>query len=154
MVLCQKNNELKSLLSEKWNSAFLGLLFVSQFQETVAMVAKQQNGEILIDLIYLATCLSAAAVIPNKNPETIVKNIFEKWLSLYVEPQKFLTDNRWEFINAVFLGMAEQLLIEAKATAAESAWSKGVAERHNSVIGDILDKILADTSINYDIPVD
>ena len=50
--------------------------------------------------------------------------------------------------------MAEQLLIEAKATAAESAWSKGVAERHNSVIGDILDKILADTSINYDIPVD
>ena len=94
IVLCQKNNELKSLLSETWNSAFLGLLFVSQFQETVAMVAKQQNGEILIDLIYLATCLSAAAVIPNKNPETIVKNIFEKWLSLYVEPQKFLTDSR------------------------------------------------------------
>ena len=50
--------------------------------------------------------------------------------------------------------MAEQLLIEAKATAAESAWSKGVAERHNSVIADLLDKILADTSINYDIPVD
>ena len=50
--------------------------------------------------------------------------------------------------------MEEQLLIEAKATAAESAWSKGVAERHNSEIGDILDKILADTSINYDILVD
>ena len=50
--------------------------------------------------------------------------------------------------------MAEQLLIEAKTTAAESTWSKEVAERHSLVIGDILDKILADTSINYDILVD
>ena len=50
--------------------------------------------------------------------------------------------------------MAEQLLIEAKTTAAESTWSKEVAERRSLVIGDILDKILADTSINYDILVD
>ena len=89
-----KNCQICKIFKKSPPTSALGLPFVSQFQETVAMIAKQHNGEILIHLIYLATCLSAAAVIPNKNPETIAKNIFEKWLSLYVELQKFLTDSR------------------------------------------------------------
>ena len=47
-----------------------------QFQETVAMDLKQHIGKILIHLTDLATHLSAAAVIPNKNRETIIKKIF------------------------------------------------------------------------------
>ena len=120
----------------------------SQFQETFAMDLKQHNRMILIHLIDLATHLLAAAVIPNKNRETIIKKVLEIWISVYGKPKKFLTDNGGEFVNADFLEKAKQL-----ATAAESAWSNGVVERLNFVIGDVLDKILTDTSINYDIAV-
>ena len=61
--------------------------------------------------------------------ETIIKKILEIWTSVYGKPQKFLTDNGGEFANADFLKMAEQLRIDVKTTAVESAWSNEVAER-------------------------
>ena len=69
---------------------------------------------------------------------------------MYGKSQKFLIDNGGEFVNADFLEMAEQLGIDLKTTAAKPAWYNGVVKTQSFVIEDTLDKILADTSINYD----
>ena len=150
--LWARNEELKQeikLVSKNYQT-FVGLPMASYFQQRVAMDLKQHNGKILIDLIDLATRLSAAAVIPNKNRETFIKKIFEMWISVCGKSREFLTENGGKFANAGFLEMAEQLGIDVKITAAESAWSNRVVEKHNFVIGD---KIRADASINYDIAV-
>ena len=148
--IVSENCQIYKIFGKPPPRSIVELPMMSQFQETVAMVLKQHNGKIIIHLIDLATCLSAAAaVISNKNREAIIKNILEKLISVYVKPQKFLTDSTVEFVSADFLEMAEQLGIDVKTTATESAWSNGVVERHNFEIGDMLDKILANTSINY-----
>ena len=50
--LVPKNCQICKIFKKSPPTSVLGLPFVSQFQETVAMVAKQHNGEILIHLIY------------------------------------------------------------------------------------------------------
>ena len=60
-------------------------------------------------MIDLCTHQSAAASIPNKNKETIIKHIFQLWIAVYSTRQKFLTDNGGEFANSEFLEMADHL---------------------------------------------
>ena len=127
--LRQKIAKFAKSLKSLHKRLIVGLPMASQFQETVEMDLKQHDGKILIHFIGHAACLSAATVIPNKNRETIIKKILEIWTSVYGKPQKSLTDNGGEFANADFLKMAEQLRIDVKTTAVESAWSNEVAER-------------------------
>ena len=54
---------------------------------------------------------------------------------------KILTDNGGEFNNKELRDMNENLNTEVLATAAESPWSNGICERHNVVIGHMIDKI-------------
>ena len=63
----------------------------------------------ILHLIDLCTHQSAAASIPNKNKETIIKHIFQLWIAVYSTRQKFLTDNGGEFANSEFLEMADHL---------------------------------------------
>lgn len=72
---------------------------------------------------------------------------------MYGKSQKFLIDNGGELANADFLEMAEQLGIDLETTAAKPAWYNGVVKTQSFLIEDTLDKILADTSINYDTAV-
>ena len=67
---------------------------VNTFLETVAINLKHYKGKILC---------SASAVIPNKEPKTIIKYVFKSWISLLGLPAKFLTDNGGEFAaNSTF----------------------------------------------------
>ena len=43
--------------------------------------------------------------------------------------------------------------INVKTTDAESPWSNGLCERHNQVLGQMLEKTLADTNCSLDIAV-
>ena len=131
----------------------VSLPMATQFQETVAMDLKYSKDRLLIHLIDLATRLSASAVIPNNNKDTIIKKLFQIWISVYGRPQKFLIDNGGEFANAEFLELAEQFGIHIKTTAAESAWSNGVVERHNLILGEMLDKVMTEKPINIDIAI-
>ena len=123
----------------------------TKFQETVAMDLKFYNGKIILHLIDHCTRLSASALIPDKNPETIIKYTFKIWISVYGSAEKFLTDNGGEFANEKFIDMCEQLGIVVKTTAAESPWSNGLVERHNLVLAEMLDKVLEDTKCNIEI---
>ena len=45
------------------------------------------------------TRFSASCVIKSKRKETIVKKVFQIWISIFVSPKKFLLDNGGEFNN-------------------------------------------------------
>ena len=114
------------------------------FNEVVAMDLKVICGKLVLHLIDHATRYSAALVIPNKNKETIIKTLFEIWIRIFGAPTKFFHDNGGEFVNEQFLIMAEKFNISVKTTAAESAWSNGMCERHNGLLADHVNKVLAD----------
>ena len=123
----------------------VGLPMASTFLETVSMDLKFFRGKIILHLIDLCTRQSAAAIVPNKQPETIVKAILKIWISVYGATEKFLVDNGGEFANESYMKMAEQFGITIQTTAAESPWSNGIVERHNRTIAEMLEKVLNDT---------
>ena len=129
----------------------VGLPVASKFLECVAMDLKFYKKYILLHLIDHATHLSASAVIPSKKPETIIKKIFQIWISVYGLPEKFLSDNGGEFANQEFVNMCEATNINFKLTSAESPCSNGLVERHNLVLADMLDKILEETTSSIEI---
>ena len=127
------------------------LPMASTFQETVAMDLKYYQGRHILHLIDLCTRLSAATSIPNKNRDTMVREILHIWIAVYGSPKKFLTDNGGEFANADFTEMCDCLGITIQTTAAESPWSNGIVERNNQTLATMMDKIIADTNCSPDL---
>ena len=131
----------------------VGLPMASKFLECIAIDLKFYKKNILLHMIDHATRLSASAVIPSKKPEVIIKKIFQIWISVYGVPEKFLSDNGGEFANENFINMCEAMNINFKLTGAESPWSNGLVERHNLILGDMLDRILEESTDNIEIAV-
>ena len=125
----------------------------TSFQETVTMDLKFYQQNILLHLIDHCTHLSASMVIPNKNPDTIIKGIFSIWISVYDLAQKFLTDNGGEFANTKFTQLCESLGITIKTASAEAPWSNDLVERHNLILSDMLDKILEENNCDLELAV-
>ena len=71
----------------------VGLPMASTFQETVALDLKFYNGKIIFHLIDHATRLSAGSIVPNKNPENIIKHMLKHWISVYGAAETFLSYN-------------------------------------------------------------
>ena len=73
-------------------------------------------------------------------------------ISAYGTSGTFLTDNGGEFLNSDFIDMCESVNINVETTAAESPWSNGLVERHNQIIGAMLDKVLSENEdMDFDI---
>ena len=124
----------------------VGLPMATQFLETVAMDIKFYKGKPILHLIDLCTKLSAAYIMSNKQPETVLKTILQIWISVYGATDKFLVDNGGEFANDDFINLAEKFGIVVKTTAGYSPWSNGTVERHNQTLSQMMDKVLDDTS--------
>ena len=106
------------------------------------MDLKFYEGRILLHLIDHATRLSVLSFVKLKEPEVILKAIFKSWIQIYGVSEKFLTDNSREFAYSKFVDMAESMNITVKVTVAESPFSNILVERHNFIIGDMMDKVL------------
>ena len=124
----------------------MGLPMATEFLESVAMDLKVYNGTNILHMIDLCTRLSAAAVMPNKKPDTVIKHILQSWIAVYGSTNKFLVDNGGEFANQDFINLAEKFGITVQTTAAYSPWSNGTIERHNQTLSNMLDKVLSDCS--------
>ena len=122
----------------------------SSFNETVAMDLKVMGERYILHMIDHATRFSAAAVISSKRKETIVKGVLEYWVRIFGTPKYFLTDNGGEFVNSELIDFSEKFNITLKTTAAESAWSNGLCEKHNGILGDMIDKTTLDTGCTLD----
>ena len=100
-----------------------------------------------------ATRLSASAIITSKKPGIIISKIFQLWISVYCLPEKFISDNGREFANDHFTNMCKAMNIDFKLTIAELPWSNSLVERHNLVLGDMLNRILEESTNNIGIAV-
>ena len=118
----------------------------STFNETVAMDLKVwDNGIYFLVLVDIATRFCQAVVIRNKYAETITRELFSRWISLFGSPRQFLNDNGGEFNNSVMKTLADNFNIKLVCTAAESPWSNSVCERLNGVLAISVRKIMSDT---------
>ena len=122
----------------------------NSFNEVVAMDLKMFNGKWILHLIDHVSRFSAASYVTSKKADEIISKIFKTWISIFGPPQKFLTDNGGEFLNNEFIQLCESFNIVVMTTAAESPWSNGLCERHNSVLGAMLQKITAEGKCDQD----
>ena len=132
----------------------VGFPLASQFNETVALDLKSIGSNIImLHMIDHLTRFSSACIIPNKRKETIVKALFEHWIRIFGCPVKFLSDNGGEFINKDVIDMAEKCNITLQTTAAESGWSNGLCEKHNGILGNMVNKIMRNKECPIEIAV-
>ena len=130
----------------------VGFPTASTFNEVVAMDLKLViNGTTILHMIDHAIRYSSACIVNNKKKETIVKSIMGNWVKVFGSPQYFLNDNGGEFVNSEMIEFSEQFNIILKTTAAESAWSNGLCERHNEILADLVRKILSDTGCSIEM---
>ena len=128
----------------------VGLPLATRFGECVAIDLKSFGNVYFMHIVDHATRLSAGAIIHNKTPSTIVKELFRVWVTIYGTPEKLLTDNGGEFNNSEVREACERLNIRVKTTAAESAWSNGMVERHHLVIAEMIRKTMAETNCSLE----
>ena len=128
----------------------------STFNECVAMDLKQlkfKSGEStwVLHIIDTLTRYSVMVPVSSKTGPEITQKFFTSWISIFGRPQRFLSDNGGEFINDTILEMASRLGIEPQSTPAESPWCNGICERHNSILGKMVEKIKDDTKCSISV---
>ena len=116
-----------------------------KFLDVVAMDLKHLHDNTwVLHLIDSFTRFSGGTIIHNKRPQTIVSGILDCWVKFLGVPRKILTDNGGEFVNQEFMDMADNLNIHVMTTPAEAPWCNGICEKHNHIIGTMLDKLWED----------
>ena len=123
----------------------------SKLNDAISMDLKIWGAKYFLVIIDLATRYCTAVVINNKNPSTIISNIFLHWIAIFGPPKTILSDNGGEFSNKEMRALGEAFNINIKTTAAQSPWSNGVCERQNAVIGDSVRKIMADAMCSVEV---
>lgn len=114
----------------------------SDFNQNVALDLKCFAPYYMLHMIDHFTRYSRGIVIKNKHPQTIVNGVLNSWVALFGTPQRMLSDNGGEFNNGEVIEMCEKMNIKVECTAAESPWSNGVNERHNGLLGTMIEKLL------------
>ena len=72
-------------------------------------------------------------------------------IALFGTPKMFLSNNGGEFNNEDFREMGGQLNMNICTTGAELPWSNGIVEKHDSVIGNTMEKVLADVNCSLEV---
>ena len=98
-----------------------------------------------------ATRYSAATILKPKEKEEIA--IFKIWITLFGLANEILSDNGGEFNNDLLRNLSDQLNVFIRTTPEESPWINGITERHNSILGNIINKLLIDNNNNYSVDV-
>ena len=111
------------------------------FNEMVAMGLKSFRNGFILHLV----------MIYSKRKEVITDKLFKHWIALFGTPKMFLSGNRREFNNEDFREIVEQLNINICTTGAESPWNNSIAKKHNSVIGNMMEKVLADVNCSLEV---
>ena len=95
-------------------------------------------------MIDAATRYSIAGIVRSKNAKEIVGLVFDMWIMYFGAPGTFMSDNGGEFSNELFQELCMDLNIIDAKTAANSAFSNGIVEKHNAVLGDTIKRLLDD----------
>ena len=116
----------------------------SHFNDSVAIDLKFFGKKIVLHMIDEFTRYSRCIVIRNKEAETVVGGIIQGWISIFGTSKQFLADNGLEFDNELLRNVGDKFSINIKATAAHAPYSNGVNEKHNDLIGLMIEKLMSD----------
>ena len=77
----------------------------------------------------------------------------KNWIAILGAPKTILSDNGRKFNNELLRELCEQFNISVKSIAAEEPWSNCIVERHNAVLGKMINNLLLDNYSQYPIDV-
>ena len=130
----------------------VGFPLASSFNDCLAVDLKQIGDNLyILHIIDHMTRYSQGCLIRSKKKGVIVKGLMTHWVQPFGPPRKILSDNGGEFVNSEIVDFAEKFNVDLLTTAAESAWSNGLVEKHNGVLNNTLQKIIADTNCCVEI---
>ena len=136
---------------KKKSRPVVGFSLARDFNDFVSMDLKKVCGVWFLHVIDLATRFSQAKCVESKDKEEIADKFCTMWISLFGAPKQILSDNGGEFNNELALQLGELLGIRVNMTPAESPWSNGTVERHNCIIGNMVEKIVVDNQCSMDV---
>ena len=68
-------------------------------------------------------------------------------------PKQILSDNGGKLSNEDFRVIGKKLNTNIRNTATETSWLKGINEKHNAVLGSMINKLIDDTGRNLEVAV-
>ena len=131
----------------------VGFSLSRDFSDVVAVNLKAIEKVHILHIVDHATQFSVAAVVKSKRKEESAEAFIKNWIAIFGAPKTILLDNGGEFNNELLHELCEQLNISVKSTAAEASWSNSIVERHNAVLGKMINKLLLDNYSQYPIDV-
>ena len=121
------------------------------FNEIVAMDLHQLGDNLwYLHFIDEFSRFSNGVVIKSKQSNIIIQNFLKHWISIFGTPISVFSDNGGEFVSKDFIDFCENFNIKIKTTAAESPWSNGICERHNTIITETLLKVKEDSKCDWE----
>lgn len=142
IITCSKSCETCKRHSKPIPRPVVSMPLASRMNELVAMDLKSYEDKYFLVMVDHCTRYCAADLISNKKPMTIIQSLFDKWISVFGTPSKFLFDNGGEFQNSEMRQLGEAFNIAILTTAAESPWSNGIVEKLNGVLATSVRKIM------------
>ena len=130
----------------------VGFPLATEFNSCIAVDLKSIGDNLyILHIIDHLTRYSQGCLIRNKRKGVIVKGLLEVWVRIFGAPSRILSDNGGEFVNNEIVDFAEKFNVSLETTAAESAWSNGLVEKHNGVLNNMLQKVMKDANCSADI---
>ena len=124
------------------------------FNDVVAMdLKKLSSSDWIVHFVDTVTRFSVACPVKDKSAEEILTKTFISWISVFGRPNCFISDNGGEFVNQQFAEMCQLMDVATKTSPAESPWCNGTVERHNGILGQMIEAIMEETKCNVDIAV-
>ena len=107
----------------------------------------------MLHMVDHATRFSAESAVNSKKKEEVADVFIKHWIAIFGAPGTILSDNGGEFSNDLFHVLDEQFNINVKTTPGECPWPDAIVERHNAVLGKMVNKLLLDENNKYPIDV-
>ena len=136
----------------------IGIPMANQFNEIVGFDLKvlDKKGEYILWIVDMFSKAIKGKHIKDKNPETIVDGLIEKWvigdgLGPGHPSRGFYSDNGGELLNNTMVNFAATMNINIKMTAADAPWQNGLVERHHATADIIAENptMSIQTAINH-----
>ena len=130
----------------------------SKFNEVVSLdlkefkKSKDPKHRYILYIIDMHTRLTSGVFIPNKLPETVGKEVLNKWISVFCLMETLHSDRGGEFINKELTEVAEYLNVKQTSTAAASPNQNGCNERNHAVVDRMMSKMMeADKTLEPEV---
>ena len=117
----------------------------NDFNDVVSMDLKinHKHNTIILYIVDLFSRYTAAYVIPDKKPESVIKPFLQSWiLTRFGAPRAIITDNGGEFVNNKMTNLCHNFGIKLYTTAGYSAHQNGINERQHATCDEIIKKMM------------